>query len=809
MFPVQSRLAAILTLLCLAASGAPRALAERVRLESGEFRIGGKRLQIEGLVYDLVPLGADPRDRIPPCLYARDLPLVSAMGANTIQTIHLLPGGDTVFVPLLASTGLYWLPAFPLDPYYDPAVTLAEKRDEILAGFRAYASRFAGNEQVLAYVLGVDVENEYEKKFAGPASDFHSLLEGAAAILSELDPEGAPMLATSVRGLSFLVEDPAGLSFWLWTPPADHDMAESLSLIKESASRPVLVSGFSAGTPLLEDGIDDEDSQARVALAALDQIENASFVLGALYGGYADVPGASGRYGLFRPEANTDLPGYDNLHPRVLYQALAERWQGKLHDDRLLEEPPELTQIAQAATGWHELAPGALARIEGKSLSAAPYVANGVPWPLHQAESCLCIGDRPAALGAISPNSMTALVPWEVEPGDHTVTFFRAGVSAGSTRTTVQEHAPGLFAGTVLRSGTNCLVTETNGVRPGELLDLHGTGWGPGTPSLVSPTVLVNGEEAEVLSSGLAPALPGVNTARVRVNPVTAHSPQAWARLSVADTHSNFIPLPVVRVGAEFGLTARIPHPNLVVQAGGVSANASVATAGINGYCGIVSISAPDIPQGLSVSADPVTVGQVAQATVSANADAVPKADAVIPLTVSGPGVSPAAAELHVTILRNRGDIPVRAFSGGYKSSYPIARFDWDNRIVYTASSAQPGRGFNILVVDPATGIYSNVTNFDTWGDTTASSRLVDYLTALPTGTLVMFAVSDDATLQLTKEARAAIAAMFNSRHIPALGYQESWSLIGRKGSPPYAESTSSEWVALSDVTLRFPLASY
>jgi hypothetical protein len=110
------------------------------------------------------------------------------------------------------------------------------------------------------------------------------------------------------------------------------------------------------------------------------------------------------------------------------------------------------------------------------------------------------------------------------------------------------------------------------------------------------------------------------------------------------------------------------------------------------------------------------------------------------------------------------------------------------------------------MVVDPATGVFSAVRTFDTYGDATASENLVEFLTALPDGALVLFAVADDGTLKLTREARTAIWRMFLSRYIGWLGYQQSWALIGRKGFSPFAEQASSDWVVLAYTNLRFPL---
>ncbi len=481
-----SRLAVRLTSTLLLAGGLCLLCAERVRLEEGELRLGERRFQVRGLHYAPVPIGARAQDRVPPCLYARDLPLAAAMGANTVRTFRLLPEGDTTFVPLLETTRLHWLAGFPLEPYHDPSRSILERRDEILADFRKYAARFQGQQRLLAFVFGDDVPTGYSTKFAGPVSEFYALLKEAAAVLLDLEPESTPLLATAVGALEDLRADPPGLDFWLWNAGARRDLAAPLEDIRRSSSRPVLVAGFGADAVDSATGLEDEAAQAAIALALVDEMEAAPLLLGGLYGAFADPYGAPARLGLFRPEA-AGRPGLDRLHPRAVYQALATRWEGRQHDDRLLEASPELARLAHAATGGDSVAPGALVLATGAALSAAPYIANGVPWPLHQAESCLCLGDQPVPLGMLSPEAITAQVPWDLEPGEQDAVFFRAGVPAPPVKTKVDQYAPGLFPGTVVRAGTACVASQQNGVRPGETLELYGTGLGPGDPLARDP----------------------------------------------------------------------------------------------------------------------------------------------------------------------------------------------------------------------------------------------------------------------------------------------------------------------------------
>jgi hypothetical protein len=322
----------------------------------------------------------------------------------------------------------------------------------------------------------------------------------------------------------------------------------------------------------------------------------------------------------------------------------------------------------------------------------------------------------------------------------------------------------------------------------------------------VTPRVYLNGVEAEVLSSGLVPVSVGVNRVDVRVSPLTPYSNAARVHLVVEDVFSNSIPLSVVRSDAPYGIAVRAPAPEVLLQTGGHPAVTELETEGVNGYCGPVDLASIEAPAGVSFTAPAVTSGQALRVALSAAPDAPARNGAPMLLRASAPEVAGADAALRVTVLPSRGDIWLRAFSGGFQSSFPLARFDWDGRPVYSTTGAGSGRGINVMVVDPATGVFSAVRAFDTWNDATASENLVGYLAGLPDGALVLFAIADDGTLKLTPQARNAIVTMFRSRYIGWLGYQQSWALIGRKGHAPFAEQASSAWMALAYTIQRFPL---
>jgi hypothetical protein len=176
-------------------------------------------------------------------------------------------------------------------------------------------------------------------------------------------------------------------------------------------------------------------------------------------------------------------------------------------------------------------------------------------------------------------------------------------------------------------------------------------------------------------------------------------------------------------------------------------------------------------------------------------------------LTGQAAGATSGTASLRVTILAGAGDIHVRVSSGGFAPG-PVAQFEWNSRVLFS-SGGGPARGINVLPVDPMTGVFSGVQSFDTWGDESASGRFVSYLSSLASGTLVLLAVADDGTFQLSHAAREYIALRFGSHAIRDLGYQHSWAMIGSVGAAaPIAEGSSPMSQVVLEQTLRFPMTA-
>jgi len=349
-----------------------------------------------------------------PCLYARDLPLIALMGANTVRTYGLLPEGDRTFAAVLDSTGLGWLAGFPLDEFYDPRQPIAAERARILDTFRKYALRFRGERRLIGYVFGEEVTEGYDRKFAGAPSDFYSLFAEAAAILREIEPARTPGLATAVGDPGEMANEVPGLSFWCWN-------AHSRTIPEAGKpSRPVLLSE--------DDGLGAD-------------LEPSGGLLG---GVYANFTGA-GETGIFR-SAPIGLAGLDTLTARDVYYRLAGLWRGTFPQSWTEKEAPRLAAPNGTAS------PGALARLLGTALvsAAVPYADES--WPYHLAGACLCVAGAPARLSFVARRGVIAQIPAAVAPGPHPLVFYRAGQASNLTEIRISEYPAVTFAGPVLEA---------------------------------------------------------------------------------------------------------------------------------------------------------------------------------------------------------------------------------------------------------------------------------------------------------------------------------------------------------------------
>uniref|UniRef100_A0A3B1JTB2 Zgc:101783 n=1 Tax=Astyanax mexicanus TaxID=7994 RepID=A0A3B1JTB2_ASTMX len=89
------------------------------------------------------------------------------------------------------------------------------------------------------------------------------------------------------------------------------------------------------------------------------------------------------------------------------------------------------------------------------------------------------------------------------------------------------------------------------------------------------------------------------------------------------------------------------------------------------------------------------------------------------------------------------------------------------------------GHGLNIAVVNGITGQLIDADSFDMWSDDV--KPLVEYLTSIKNGSLVLIASCDDPATRLNDDARTLISQLGSSQ-ISNLSFRDNWIFVGGKG---------------------------
>lgn len=149
--------------------------------------------------------------------------------------------------------------------------------------------------------------------------------------------------------------------------------------------------------------------------------------------------------------------------------------------------PPAGIESATGPTPDGSVAPGSLIAIYGSNL--APAFQLGPSNPLAQAigNVTVTVGNYILPLVFVAPTQISAQVPWELAPGNYTLTVHQTGQSDVPGTFTVSAAAPGVFtqanaqnlplAVALHHDGT--VVTLQSPVIPGEQITVYGTGFGP------------------------------------------------------------------------------------------------------------------------------------------------------------------------------------------------------------------------------------------------------------------------------------------------------------------------------------------
>jgi uncharacterized protein (TIGR03437 family) len=198
----------------------------------------------------------------------------------------------------------------------------------------------------------------------------------------------------------------------------------------------------------------------------------------------------------------------------------------------VLKSGPSIARVFPSASSVFPLsvAPGMIAAVYGAFLSADTMQAAAVPLPLQLSDAQVLVDGAPVSLFYASPAQINVVVPESAMglvklmvkngAGSHTINVFvEAAVPAIFT-----QDASGNGAAAAL-NGNSALVNASNPLRPGDYLELFGTGLGATTTrgSLAfanqQPTVTIAGMNCPVSYAGRAPGFPGLDQINCLVPP--------------------------------------------------------------------------------------------------------------------------------------------------------------------------------------------------------------------------------------------------------------------------------------------------
>ncbi len=124
-----------------------------------------------------------------------------------------------------------------------------------------------------------------------------------------------------------------------------------------------------------------------------------------------------------------------------------------------------------------------------------------------------------------------------------------------------------------------------------------------------------------------------------------------------------------------------------------------------------------------------------------------------------------------------------------------------DDSICYARDGAGGGgKGISVGVLDGGFGHFEEIKVFNTEGSSAASQLLVDFLSEVDDGKILMMTVCIDATARLSDPARLAIESATGSTEIRNLVKYGSWAIIAKKGAgAPLAEGIdNTQWIDLT-----------
>lgn len=337
-----------------------------VQIVDGSLLVHGKPFLVKGVGYQPTPIGLYPNSSIytDACILDRDIPLIRAIGANTVRLWATLPTNEILLDKLYNGgiSPIYAILSFWVDPgldYSDPVV-----KDSLESDFRDFVNNFKGHPAVLAWAIGNEVNLAHSWPASmppiGPASEWYALANDLAAAAHE--EEGSAYHPTMIinGGLQLLGDtrhesDDVSLDhvdLWGINAYFGNDNHCFFDYYQKLSSKPLIITEFGVDAYDNHAGTVDEQAQADWDVLQWQMIAAKS--LGGTVMAYSDEwwkdveggpalhdPGGyysgTGNDGFSNEEyyglvSVADMGGAcDAVSPRLAYTALKEQWLNTMY----------------------------------------------------------------------------------------------------------------------------------------------------------------------------------------------------------------------------------------------------------------------------------------------------------------------------------------------------------------------------------------------------------------------------------------------------------------------------------------------
>lgn len=291
--------------------------------------VNDSEFRVRGVTFSPVPVGW--RSGMGwihvPETYEGDLPMIRAMGANTLRMVSATQNATDGerFLDAVSANGLHviWgVPGPMRQDASDPAV-----RQATLDEVRRVVTMWKHHPAILMWSIG----NEVNYLYGGAnVSDWYSLLEEAARLAKSLDPNHPVVTANSglkdadlFRALAPSV-DVFGVNHYNFAPYEwpDHFLPRARKVVPE---KPLLVMEFGVDAWDSNRSVEDEATQARMLVEQLRALEADDHAIGALVYEWVDEWWKSGAQWEHDGGADWEPYGANRTLPDG---ALSEEWFG-------------------------------------------------------------------------------------------------------------------------------------------------------------------------------------------------------------------------------------------------------------------------------------------------------------------------------------------------------------------------------------------------------------------------------------------------------------------------------------------------